>query len=161
LGAAVSGGPFSPRAFGHGCSRRVLEIWRDDEQPRPQPRNGSFQCVEIDAACRHRDAGDLALSALEDILEAGIDGVFDEHSVAGRDQQSLKQVECLLAAAGDDQIVFAAHQGLRTGVIEQKSSERCVAEWRSEFEYLPCMMLQGFFTGRAEVGRREKLGGRT
>ena len=63
----------------------------------------------------------------EEVLQAGIDWVFDRHGIAGPHQHAADQVEGLLAAVGDDQVVAGAGELLRAGFIEEAAAEGLIS----------------------------------
>ena len=92
---------------------RILEIRSHHQQARPLALQHALQLRRIHAVGAHRDARKLRAHAGQQILQPGVDGIFDRHRVARPQQHAADQVERLLAAVGDQDVVARRRRVLR------------------------------------------------
>jgi hypothetical protein len=74
--------------------------------------------VDAQAFAVQRNGHELRAGGAECRAQAGIAGILDRHARApGRDQQAREEVEGLLRAGGDEDVVGAAGDGAREGDV--------------------------------------------
>ena len=76
----------------------------------------------------------LRAHAGQQVLQPGVDGIFDRHRIAGAQQHAADQVERLLAAVGDEQVVAGTGQPLPPRLLQQVAAQRFVAAGRTELQ---------------------------
>ena len=80
------------------------------------------------------NSDELRAGFQEEALESGVDGIFDHHLVAGAKQHAAEQVERLLAAVGDDEVVVRGGQVFGAGGVEQVAAQRLVSAGGAELQ---------------------------
>ncbi len=119
--------------------------------------DGAFQRFQIDALRADRNANQARAGSLENLLHPRIDGLFEQHRLAIADERALEQMDGLLAAAGDENVVGVARQAFGASQIEQVAAQRWIAGGRSQLENrwrFPA--LDYFFAGGAKIIQRKQ-----
>ena len=142
-------------------ARGILEIRRDHDQTRPLRSRTACELFDLDAVRAHRNADQLRAGFEEQALQSGVDGIFDHHFIAGTQQHPRQQIERLLAAVGDDEIVIGRSQILGAGGFQQIAAQRLVSAGRTELQDVGEIRTgHDFLATRAQgVQREELLGG--
>ena len=139
---------------GEGGAGGILERRRQHDHLR-----AGFQSlperVEVNALRGHLKPDEFRAAFEEKIPQAGVDGFFQRDFHAGTDQSAPEQIDGLLAAVGDENVVGFARQ---TGAAKQEGAERFVAAGRAQLEQgAQPVAAQNLFTALAEFLYRKKL----
>ena len=148
----------------HRRARRILKRRRDHEHLRARVER-ALQRVEIDAICRRPQCRSVRAPASRNrFFRPGIDRFFERDFFARAHQRAAQQIERLLAAVGDEDVVGVARDSALNGPIEQITPQRFVAAGRAElqqrFQVAGSPELRGSIRGtldRKQLFRRPEL----
>ena len=125
-------------------ARWILEVGHDIQRFHPaavqtQPLVGGFERVELDAVRLLRHADHLGLDVSKRRDRAGVGWQLDEHHVAGIEQDARNEIESLLRAGRDEQLL-ESHANLATfedgrDFLEQ----RAISPGRSVLQHTPVL----------------------
>ena len=90
------------RGDGHGRAGRILEVGSDHDQAGAFAMEYGLEPIDVHAVRANRNSDELRAGFEEETLESRVDGIFDDHFVAGAEEHAAEQVERLLTAVGDD-----------------------------------------------------------
>jgi sulfatase maturation enzyme AslB (radical SAM superfamily) len=117
-----------------GGARRILEVGRDHKETGPFTGDEAVEGIEIDPLGSDGNANDAHPGTKENIPEAGIDRIFDQNGVANSGEETLEEVEGLLTAAGDDDVISRAGQAVVSSLRQQVGAKRFKALRDTELE---------------------------
>ena len=113
--------------------------------------------VDVHALLADGNAGHARASAQKYVAQSGIDRVFEQHRLAVRRQHALHQIEGLLAAAGDQDVVVGPGDATLAGFFEKIPAQRTVAAGGSELKNLRGLgRVDDFAAGGAEFVQRKQ-----
>ena len=92
--------------------------------------------VHVDAVIAHGNADHPRAAAQKHVAQSRINRVFEQHRFAVRSQHALDQIEGLLAAAGDQDIVIRARDAPLARLFQQIPPQRTIAAGGAELENL-------------------------
>src|SRR5579884_517739 len=126
-----------PCGLGHRGSRRVLKVGRKHDHPRTLFFHGSGELIHFVLTQRH--AGHAGATAREYIAQPWIYGIFQQDRFPARREHALQQIESLLAAAGDQNVVVRARDAPLPRLVQQISAERSVPRRWPKLKNLGCL----------------------
>ena len=88
----------------------------------------------VHAVGAHRNAAKLRAHSRQQILQAGIERIFHRHRIAGPQQHAADQVQRLLAAVGDQQVVPRTRQLLPSRLFHQVAPQWFVSARRTQLQ---------------------------
>jgi MoaA/NifB/PqqE/SkfB family radical SAM enzyme len=106
-----------------GSTGRVLEVGGDDKETGAFTADKAVESVEIKSLRSDGNAHYAHPGTKEDVPETGIDRILDKNCVSGGGEETLEQVEGLLTAAGDDDVISSAGQAVVSSLGQQVGAE--------------------------------------
>ena len=117
-----------------GCARGVLEIRGHHQEARPLALQHALQLRDIQPFRAHRNAHKLSANSGQQVLQARVDGVLDRYRVAGPQHHAADEVERLLTAIGDDQIVAGTRQVLAARLFHEVAAQGLETRGRAQLQ---------------------------
>jgi len=111
-----------------------LKTGRHHQQTRAITLQRALGRGGVNAVHPHWNADHAGIGAAEDRDEAGVDRVLQQNGFAVAHEHALQQVEALLAATGDEDVVAVADGSLFAAAFEQVAAERSVAGRRAALQ---------------------------
>ena len=150
-----------PGRQGQSGAGGILKIRCHHQEARPFALQYALQMRRVHTVGAHRDADQLRTHAGQQILQTGVDRIFHRDGVARPQQDAPDQVERLLAAVGDEEVVARARERLAAGLFHEVPPQGFVAAGRTELKDRSQLLARqhGLATGAEIVQREERSGG--
>ena len=141
---------------------RILKIRGHHQEPRLLALQHPLQLRGIHAVGAHRNSAELRAHSRQQILQAGVERIFHRHRVTRPQQHPPDQVQRLLAAVGNQQVVPRTGHLLPPRLFHQVAAQRFVSARRTQLQnigQIPAGKHRG--AGRAKLVQREQVPRRT
>lgn len=150
------------RREGESEASRILEIGGQDDGAGAFAFHDPLEIFDVEALETNGDTEEASAGLGNRGVETGVDRIFDDDGIAGTDEDAMDEVESLLAAAGDDDVVGVAGETAFAGPFEKIVAKRGVTGGRAELEDVGgAVAVEHFLDGRSKLGHGEQIFGGT